>query len=179
MMWGSDDGLFTPNSIERCIDLHNTLPHKDVVGIRYTEGRNYGGVPMHPDYWLAHHHPPLRVVPPHYKIFIVGMFKLAYFRELGGWDCRFEHLNMNCHDLAFRVQRDGGIIHLSPDIVCDHDWNPNEGDHIAVQEAYDQNDLGLFQQLHSTDQTQRIHIDYNNWKESPKVWKRRFGDLDV
>jgi len=179
MMWGSDDGLFTPGSIERCIDLHDTLPKKDVIGIQYTEGRNYQGAPMHPDYWLAHHHPTLRVVPPEYMIFIVGMFKLEYFRELGGWDCRFEHLNMNCHDLAFRVQRDGGKIHLSPDLVCNHDWNPNEGDHIPVQEAYDQNDLELFYQLHSTDQSQRIKINYDNWESTPKVWKRRFGDLSV
>ena len=178
MMWGSDDGIYTPNSIKECVEMHDSLSYKDVVAIRYTEGRNYKGAPMHPAYWMAHHHPTLRVCPPHFRIVLLGMFKLKYFRELGGWDCRFEHLNMNCHDLAFRVQHDGGTIHMSPNIVSNHDWNPNEGDHIPVQEAYDQNDLALFNELYGSDQSERIKIDYFNWTSSPRVWTRRFGEME-
>jgi hypothetical protein len=176
MMWGSDDGIFEKNAINECINLHDQIPKKDVIALKYTEGRNYSGAPMHPDYWMAWHHPTLRVVPQHYRIFLVGMFKLEYFREIGGWDCRFEHLNMNCHDLAFRVQRDGGFIHLSPTYVSRHDWNPNEGDHKPVQEAYEQNDLFLFNQTYGHD-ARSIKIDYFNWTNIDRVWKRRFGDL--
>ena len=175
MMWGSDDGLFVKGAIANCIKKHEVLNRKDVIALRYTEGRNYGGLPMHPDYWTAHHHPPLRVTKENYKIICVGMFKLDYFRELGGWDCRFEHLNMNTHDLAFRVQRDGGIIHESDEIVCNHDWNPIEGDHIAVHQAHEKNDLPLFLNTYAPNSDRPIKIDYENWKSSPEVWKRRFG----
>jgi hypothetical protein len=155
MMWGSDDGIFTNNSIAACIEK-----------------------PMHHDYWMAHHHPTLRVVPEHYKILMVGMFKLEYFRELGGWDCRFEHLNMNTHDLSFRLQNDGGKIYESDMYVCNHDWNPNQGDHIPVQQAYEQNDLALFQQIYKEPNSyleRPIKIDYFNWNKSPTIWRRRFG----
>jgi hypothetical protein len=177
MMWGSDDGLFVINAIENCIKKHESLNRKDVIALKYTEGRNYGGRPMHPDYWTAHHHPVLRVTEQNYKIICVGMFKLDYFREIGGWDCRFEHLNMNTHDLAFRVQRDGGVIYESDGIVCNHDWNPGEGDHIPVNQAFDKNDLPLFRTMYSTNSERPVKIDYENWKDSPKIWQRRFGNM--
>ena len=81
------------------------------------------------------------------------MYKLdKYFRKLGGFDCRWEHLNMNTHDLAFRAQRDGSKFHFSPNLVLTCDWNPNEGDHIPVQAAYHANDAPLFQQVYREDQ---------------------------
>ncbi len=177
MMWGSDDGIYVKDSISECIKLHDTLGRKDIIALEYTEGKNRAGAPMHPDYWTAWHHPTLRVVPNHYKICLLGMFKLDYFREVGGWDCGFEHLNMNCHDLAFRVQRDGGKIVQSPGLVANHDWNPNEGDHIPVQEAYDKNDLALFQKLYAPNAHREIKINYFNWMDSSPIWKRRFGDI--
>lgn len=176
MMWGSDDGLFTNNSIDECIKLHDSISYKDVVATRYTEGRNYSGVPMHPEYWMAHHHPPLRVVPEEYKLILVGMFKTQYFREIGGWDCRFETLNMNCHDLAFRVQNDGGKIYLSPNYVSIHNWTPGHHEHLPIQKGHEENDLGLFEQIYSNDGylKREIKIDYFNWIHTPSVWNRRF-----
>ena len=179
MMMASDDGLFVRGAIEQSIDLMNTLPRKDVLALRFTEGRDYKGAPMHPEYWMAHHHPPLRVVPPDYKIILLGMFRLDYFREMGGWDCRFEHLNMNGHDLAFRMQKNGTTVHMSPGLVCNHNWNPNSGDHIPVQAAYDNCDLKLFREITAPGHDRPLKIDYDNWKKSPKVWKRRFGDMNV
>lgn len=178
MMWAADDGIFTKGSISRCVDAHDSLSRKDGIALKYTEGRNYGGAPMHNDYWIAHHHPPMRLtsIPRDFKIILLGMVKLDYFREIGGFDCRFEHLNMNLHDLSFRIQRDGGVIHVSDDIVCNHDWNPVEGDHLSVHEAFEKNDLPLFTQLYTSADAQRINIEYENWKNSPEVWQRRFGN---
>jgi hypothetical protein len=104
------------------------------------------------------------------------MYKLNYFRELGGFDCRWEHLNMNTHDLAFRAQRDGSKFHFSPNLVLTCDWNPGEGDHVPVQMAYHANDAPLFREVYMQDQSERIKIDYQNWMKSDPVWKRRFGD---
>ena len=102
MMWGSDDGYFLKNSIRECISLKKNLDRKDVVIIRYAEGRDYSGKSPPDEYWKAWTHPDLRLpgVPEDYMITLLSMFSLDYFRELGGWDCRFEHLNMNCHDLS-------------------------------------------------------------------------------
>ena len=47
MMWGSDDGYFLKNSIRECISLKKNLDRKDVVIIRYAEGRGYTGANPH------------------------------------------------------------------------------------------------------------------------------------
>jgi hypothetical protein len=85
---------------------------------------------------------------------------------------------MNTHDLSFRLQNDGGKIYESDMYVCNHDWNPNQGDHIPVQQAYEQNDLALFQQIYKEPNSyleRPIKIDYFNWNKSPTIWRRRFG----
>jgi hypothetical protein len=179
MMWGSDDGYFLENSIKDCVDLHKTLKTEDVICVRYSEGANHSGEMPPDDYWKAWTHPDQRLpgIPQDYICAPVGMYKTKFFRWLGGWDCRFEHLNMCCHDLAFRAQRKGGKVHLSPGLVMSCDWNPGTGDHVPVQEAYHANDAPLFTSIYCTDQSDRIQIPYFNWQDSDRVWKRRFGDL--
>jgi len=179
MMWASDDGYFLKDTIKECIDMHKQLPYKDIVIVKYAEGRGHSGKCPADSYWTAWTHPDLRLpgVPKEYKITLLAMYKLEYFRDLGGWDCRFEHLNMNTHDLSFRAQRDGAGIHFSPNLVLTCDWNPNEGDHVPVQSAYHANDAPLFHQLYMQDQSNRIKIDYFNWTKSPPIWQRRFGDM--
>jgi hypothetical protein len=187
MMWGSDDGIWQPEAIKQCIELHRSKNKKDVIVIRYAEGRNFSGTGMPDDYWVAKHpdgswsnhwpdHHKVEKIKDDWMIAPVGLYNLEYFRELGGWDCRFEHLNMCCHDLTFRAQNNGSKVYLSPPlIVLNCDWNPNEGDHVPVQQAYDQNDLPLFNHIYSSD-GDRIKIDYFNWTSADAMWKRRFGD---
>ena len=178
MMWGSDDGYFLKNTIKECIDMHKNLPYRDIVIIKYAEGRDHSGKCPDESYWKAWTHPDQRLpgIPQDFYITLLAMYKLDYFRQLGGWDCSFEHLNMNTHDLAFRAQRDGAKIHFSPNLVLTCDWNPNEGDHVPVQEAYHNNDAPLFQALYREPRPNRIRIDYFNWTKSPPIWKRRFGN---
>ena len=178
MMWASDDGYFLKDSIKECIEMHEELPYKDIVIVKYAEGRDISGNCPDDSYWTAWTHPDLRLpgVPQTYQIHLLAMYKLNYFRELGGFDCRWEHLNMNTHDLAFRAQRDGSKFHFSPNLVLTCDWNPGEGDHVPVQMAYHANDAPLFREVYMQDQSERIKIDYQNWIKSDPVWKRRFGD---
>ena len=178
MMWASDDGYFLKDTIKECIDMHQDLPYKDLVIVKYAEGRGHSGQCPPDNYWMAWTHPDQRLpgIPQDYMISLLAMYKLEYFRELGGFDCRFEHLNMNTHDLAFRAQRNGSKLHFSPNLVLTCDWNPNEGDHLPVQEAYHANDSPLFREMYMRDQSDRINIDYFNWIKSDPVWKRRFGD---
>ena len=106
------------------------------------------------------------------------MYYLDFFREIGGLDCRFEHVNMNCNDLAFRIQANGGTIHPSPDIVIRQTNEPSTNPaQSPVEEAYHKNDYPLFQAIYSDPYgaTERIYLDYNNWKLTDEVWQRRFG----
>jgi len=77
--------------------------------------------------------------------------------------------------LAFRAQRNGSKLHLCPNLVLNCDWNPNEGDHVPVQQAYYANDEPLFREMYSKKQTGDVSIDYFNWTDSPAIWERRFG----
>jgi hypothetical protein len=108
----------------------------------------------------------------------VGMYHLDYFKELGGWDCRFEHLNMCNHDLAFRLQNDGGKLILSPVEVLQCSWVPwngGDGSWIPIKRAFFEVDLPLLTSIYSTNQSNRIKIDFDNWKSAPCKWEKRFG----
>ena len=178
MMWGSDDGLFLKDSIKECIDLYRVSAPIDAITIRYCEGVGMTGKMPVDDYWRAWHHDDQRLpgIPQDYKIAPAGMYNTDYFRWLGGWDCRYEHINMCTHDLAFRAQRHGSKFHLSPSQVINCDFDYADASHAPVQAAYDYNDKALFTWMYSQDQSSRINIDYYNWIDSPSVWARRFGN---
>ena len=179
MVFGSDDGYYLKDSIKECVDMHyGALTYKDFVIARLTEGKDHTGGWFDDDYWKAWTHPDLRLpgVNKDYFITLLAVHRLDYYRELGGLDCRFEHINMNLHDLAFRAQRDGANISYSPSQVMNCDWSYLWEDHQPVQQAYQQNDLHLFQELYSQPRPGRIKIDYFNWTKSPAVWARRFGN---
>lgn len=179
--WASDDGYYTPGSLAECIQKHDKIGEKDIVIARHVEGQNHSGQPHSEGdlFWKAHTHPTLVLpgIPEDFYIILNGMMKTAYFRDLGGIDCRYENYNMNLHDLAFRAQRAGSRLVFSDNTVLNCDWNPNQGDHIPITEAHRQHDMPLFISEMSQDQTDRIKIDLFNWTEQPPVWKRRFGDL--
>ena len=61
MMWGSDDGIWQPDSIRECINLHKQHDEKDVIIIRYSEGRGFSGKMPPDDYWKPWTHPDQRL----------------------------------------------------------------------------------------------------------------------
>jgi len=170
--WGSDDGVFLPNALKESLDLLKTKSRKDGIIMRYSEGNPLPG----DEYWMAETHKDLRLpgVGTGYYIAPVGMYNLDYFRELGGWDCRYEHLNMCCHDLAFRLQNDGGKLYLSPGEVLKCSWTPDSKEHIPIHRAYHENDRPIWDSMYNEDQSNRVKIDYDNWKATPEVWDKRF-----
>ena len=177
MMWASDDGFFTENSIKECVELHRENDEKDVIIIRYAEGPGHAGKMPPDDYWKPWTHPDQRLsgIPKEFWCAPVAMYNLQYFRELGGWDCRYEHLNMCTHDLAFRAQRNGSKVHMSPGLVLDCDWSWHWDDSKPIQDAYNLNDAPLYKEMYSQDQSDRIQIDYFNWNNADSVWARRFN----
>lgn len=178
--WLPDDIRMEPEALVRCLNLIRNYDNKDGIIIKYSEGENFSGQQHVWDaYWTAITHDGLRFaqVRSHWKIAPVFMYNTNYFKELGGLDCRFEHVNLNTADLAFRAQLNGSHLMSSPTKVFAADWNPNthDGDHKSVQAAYEENDLPLFKSIWDASLLDRsIKIDFNNWKNTDEKWVRRF-----
>jgi len=178
MCWMSDDCTYmTPQSLGNCISLLETKPNNMwALTLRYFEGEGAGEFPL--DYWRGKHHGDMQKlpgIPETYKIAPLGMYHTSYFKHMGGLDCRYEHINMCTHDLAFRVQNDGGEISISPQTVARFYWSWITADAKPVQRAYFETDNPLFQEMYSQDQSKRVRIDYNNWMDAPSRWEKRFG----
>ena len=174
-----DDCILMKNSFSECLQLVYQNTAKDGIILRYSEGVGYkgGDNDLIPEYWTARYHGDQQLpgVLPEWKIAPSFMYNLSYFRELGGLDCRFEHVNMNTHDFAFRLQKTGGQMLMSPSKVMACDWNPDFSRSILFR-AYIENDQPLFSQLYAQYDPNRIKIDYSNWVQSPSVWPRRYGN---
>ena len=100
------------------------------------------------------------------------MYYTETFKSLGGIDCRFEHVNMNIHDLAYRIQNAGGRLHFSPSVVMHCNSNNFGADHAVLDQSYGSNDLPLFRELYNHTGPVRQVLDMNNWKQSPAKWRR-------
>ena len=203
MTWGSEDGIFQPEALSNCIKLLQEKNREDGITIRYFEQdiHNDAPQPNQEKLWNAHYHRDLQLpgVAVDYKIANIAMYYLDYYKEVGGIDCRFEHVNMNCNDLAFRIQAAGGKIYPSPDIVIKQTniSTKNESVHRlpigmtikktpkeglpAIERAYHENDYPLFYDIYSKTGAahERIKIDYDNWKFASEVWERRFTNVDI
>lgn len=174
-----DDCIVDQGTLAECIAYMDNKDRKDGMTIVYSEGINYGGVQhIQLEYWDAWHHSSLHcpLVKKEWKIAPNFIYRLDYYRELGGLDCRWEHANMNTHDLAFRVQRNGGTIHLSPRRVIRTNWVPwDNNNKVPTQLAFEENDLPLFQKVYSSAEYGPIIINYDNWRDSDPIWKRKFN----
>lgn len=177
----SDDAIIMEEAFSNIIDDIEDCddPYKNIIALRYTEGYNFKANinDFCLSYWNARFHGDLRLdgIEENWKICIMFLMNLQRFKELGGIDCRFEHYNLNLHDLAFRAQRDGSKIIVSREFVSAQDFNPNNNSPLMV--AYHENDKPLFLSIYSDKNTalQRpINIDYDNWKQQPAKWHRRF-----
>ena len=176
-----DDAHLLEEALDNALDLYNhACSRKDVINLRYTEGPDYGGGVMPPNYWFITAHPPLLQpgVPSEYKMACHHLIATEYFRELGGYDCEFEYQNYNLHDLMFRVQYNGGIIYDSPTDVsrCDL-FVLRTGDHGVIMDAQQQHDEPLYQKIYSDPNVleKRLRIPLDNWNQQDPVWQRRFS----
>lgn len=170
-----DDCNFLNNSLDLAIDLYNsTCSEKDIINGRYFEG----GDQMPLVYWIAHHHPSLRLpkIHPEWRIALQPIINTEYAKSIGGWDCRYEYCNAGQHDFVFRVQSDGGKIYNSPIEICNADHMPMySGDHEPIERLWEENDFPLLKDMYGEQSPPReIKIDINNWKNTSEVWKRRF-----
>lgn len=178
LKWSTDDGIYRPSSLSDILDIAYTIDEKDGIIAKYTEEGPANWITgADDDYYTAWTHADQRLagIPEHFKIAPVAVYNTEYYKEIGGLDCQFEHINMNTHDLAFRVQKNGGTFSFSPSVVmhCDS-RNFNSDEHVPLDSAYQLNDLPKFMALYDTVDAakDRIVIDYNTWEDSPSPWRR-------
>ncbi len=172
--WAADDGLFVEGALDEALDYLEAKDKNEVVVFNYTE--NEALVPTHV-LRLNVAYPKTPYIPDDWFIFNVAIMNTEYFRELGGYDCEFEGTAVSHADLAARAQRYGAKVHLvnKPMLRCS--WIPGrEGDHFAIHDAQIYHDQPLYVKIYSTpDCEDRECIDFNNWKNVPAKWERRFG----
>ena len=78
---------------------------------------------------------------------------------------------------CFRVQADGGTLYDSKldATTCNH-FLGKTVDHAPIFDAQTFFDKPIFDAMYSTPEaaTSRVHLDLDNWKNSPEIWERRF-----
>jgi hypothetical protein len=178
LTWISDDGYVYPDSIDKAMDILLSMnPEKDIIGMRYCEGPGHSGNEhTHPiDYANVTYHADLQAPCVNRSWLAPGIMLIAnaYYRFLGGLDCRFEHTNMNLYDMAYRAQMNGSKVVMTPFLYlnCDfqHGRTPENSEVIA---AFFQNDRQLYWDIWSrTDRA--IQIDLEGWRDADVIWKRK------
>jgi hypothetical protein len=175
MVWLTDDGVLFPAQLGNCVQKLLDLPTSDGIIIKYTEEGPYSPLNGSTDeYYVSGNHAANRLpgIPPEYLIAPVPMYYTSLFTSLGGIDCNFEHVNMNIHDLAYRVQNAGGKFHYSDGVVMHCNSNNFGADHAVLDQSYGSNDLPQFQALYGEVGEVRQVLEMNNWEQAPERWRR-------
>jgi len=195
----TDDVLFREVSVEKAIEFYETECSKyDVIGMRYREvaaGKLFGNHPImesHEQYSvylkntvissLTNNIAPLKnepytadywFYPPGEPIAIQILMSLVDFQEVGGWECSFEYLLEPAVDLGRRLRRLGGTIYQSPEEVALAEIILGKAeDHGPIVDSIEiekQTIANLY-----INEPDRTLIPFNNWRNSPEVWTRRF-----
>lgn len=177
-----DDSRWVPDAVDLAMGTYaEANDRKAVINMRYTEGDNFVCDTFPPQYWNAYHHPALHApgVPSHYKIALHFLVDIGYFREMGGFDCHYEYMNFNLHDLMYRIQYDGGVVHFSPTDVTKCDHMSRRGDHLVIEATHDV-DMAKYRQKYWNPNAltpETVRIPFDNWRQQPEVWTRRFPRL--
>jgi hypothetical protein len=175
----ADDGVCMNNAIDKGFDI---IPkhHKGVVSFKYHEGNVTSAslATQNDSYWrFGSHklHKSLPYVYDHYLLTMIALARRDYLMEVGGFDCRFEQPGLALPDLAVRLQNDGAEVVLGEKMMDISHLIGNSGDHGPVVQAFHKNDKALYMRTYSHKFcSNRSKIDFDNWKQAPEVWRRRF-----
>lgn len=170
-----DDCVLMEDSLDISIDDYKQkCGYNDVLCMRYSEGGNI----QDEVYYIAHTHPPYRIpgIDSSWKIAPQFIMNKNKYIDMGGFDCQFEYINEPVHDFMFRLQNfGGGSIHISSTYCCVATWYSGEtGDHSPIFNAQTYHDWPIFLEMYKKPNSRYI-IDYDNWKNTPEIWERRFS----
>jgi len=181
VVWAADDGVFSPTmSIDKA--FRDIPKHKKgLVSLKYFEGPVVAAARKqeHNEWWYLRRHKTLKKCPyanSNYFMVMNALIRRDYFMEIGGFDCRFEHLGVGAVDVGVRLQNDGGEVVLGEKFLDVGHMPGNSGDHAPIHAAHVENDYPLFVRIYTSQSgSNRSKIDFDNWKQSPDVWTRRFS----
>jgi hypothetical protein len=177
--WTADDGWFLEGGLSKCIKiLDDNKKEKGCVVTQYIEGGTDGLGDPNTGMYYMNSHDPVRssFYPNEFLIFNSVVLPTKYFIQLGGFDCRFEACPMAFVDFGARAQLDGIETELIGVIFECTQFPGTSGDHAPIHHAQLGHDQPLYKKIWgSSECLDRIKIDYNNWKQTPDVWTRRFG----
>lgn len=176
--WIPSDCIVFPGEFSECIKLLKNQTKKDGVILRYSEGPGFSGTQhLEDSYWKARTHGDLQLkwIEDGWNIAPLFMYNLEYFREMGGLDCEFYHLNMQQHSFAFKIQKNGGKLFLSPGRVLASDWQPwvgHEGEIMRI--AYQTNDAPKFTAMWNGENFPNLDWGWDNWRKAKAFWELRY-----
>ena len=193
VVWAADDGTFSPTlSIDKAFESRPDH-HKGIVTFKYLEGpfttRSYNkksnkakarqrqqeeAFLKSDAYWHMYGHlmGGLKFVQNNYLLLMIGLMRRDYLMEIGGWDCEYEQPGIGCHDLAIRLQNDGADVVLGEKMM---DLDNSTSEHSPIEQAQSQHDLPLLQSMYNNPESEnKTKIPFDNWKNCPDVWSRRF-----
>ena len=176
--WFVDDGVYLPDCLR---NLYTTIGFDDPCVLKYGEsldGKSHIKDMESDEYYLFRYHPVLHLagVPSLIcKVLSFAIMPTQMLKDLGGFDCAFEHIAMAETDLSVRMEKAGIRINISPMIILELTWEPGDtGAHAGVNHAQMDHDLPLFLEMYKDhSHKDRIKIDIDNWKNSPAIWTRR------
>jgi len=178
--WTADDGWFLPGGLEKCIKmLDEQDEEKRCIVTQYVEGGSDGLGDPNRGMYCMNHHDPVRspFYPDHFLIFNSVVLPTEYFKHLGGFDCRFEACPMAFVDFGARAQLDGIKTTLIGVIFECTQFPGTSGDHAPIHHAQLEHDQPFYATIwKSSNCLDRIIIDYDNWKQVPSIWNRRFKE---
>jgi len=183
--WTADDAVFLPGALDKNIDFFEEcyVDARTIVVSKYFEGEGASAKPLqHDDYFKICGSPCTNVSSANidWWLFNVAIMERSYFEKLGGWDCKYEGTFMSHTDLAMRAQADGAqaIMSRVPLLDCGH-MPGRSGDHAPIHDAQTLHDEPLFRKTYESSDSISSIIDRDNWRQSPAIWTRRFGRVEI
>ncbi|MHA2279430.1 MAG: hypothetical protein ACXAC5_00865 [Promethearchaeota archaeon] len=183
VLYAADDGTFSPTmAIDKAFD---SMPKhkKGVVSLKYYEGkvRKRSNIQNLDAFWRINYHRTLTICPyvnSNYYMIMTGLMRRDYLVELGGFDCQFENPGIGAVDLAIRLQNDGAEVVLGEKFMDIE--NDISSEHAPIANSQNEHDYPLFIKMYSEKSgATRSNIDFDNWKDAPAVWNRRFKGKNV
>jgi hypothetical protein len=186
LTWIADDAIMLPGSIDEHLEMLKEMGPdiRNVIVSKYKEGQqgSTDREKVHPDDYFQIRTGPAAspYFPPNWWLFNVAFMHTELAEALGGWDCSYEATWPAHTDMAIRAQAIGANVKMSGLVrdVADH-MPDTQGDHAPIHFAQGDHDLPLMNMRYNRPdwhQNVQMQINVMCWKQSPTVWKRRFGD---
>jgi len=184
IVWGGDDGWFLPGKLEKALDLLEASKkvNKALVSV-YKEGVNNGlGDGNDMSIYTCNHHAPLKSKyhDDKWLIFNSAIVQTSDWKRLGGFDCRLQVPASSIAEYGIRSQRDHCHVIMLNETTFECDWLLGDaGDHGPIHHSQLEEDIPLLNTiLNDPTCIERTKIDIGNWGASPKIWEKRFIDVE-